>query len=290
MRYNRKDWFENPSEQAAFKKKYGRELAPPDTWDEFKDVAEFFTRPGDNRYGCTLLTGRGYDSLVMGFQQVMWAYGGSWGDPETFNVAGHLNTPQSVEALEFYKSLLSYAPPGATNMDYAKVLEAYTNGSAAMMMDYYAFFPGIIDQMGDRTGFFKMPARGDTRAISLGGQGFSISAKVSESQQELAKQFIAWFLQTDKQEQWITKKAGFTADTGILNSDTFKNATPYNAPFAESLDHLQDFWNVPEYNELLSSAQQHLGEALDGVTSSQEALDTIVEKHEKILKDAGLRD
>lgn len=284
----RKDWFEDPAEQSAFMKKYGRELAPPDTWSEFRDVAEFFTRASDNRYGCALLTGRGYDSLVMGFQQVMWGYGGSWGDPETFEVAGHVNQEWAVDALEFYKSLMSFAPPGASNLDYARVLEAFTNGSAAMMMDYYAFFPGIVDQMGEQAGFFKMPARGDVRAISLGGQGFSISAKVPEEQQVLAKQFIAWFLETEKQQQWITKKAGFTADVEILNSDAFKEATPYNAPFAESLDHLQDFWNVPVYNELLAVAQQHLGEALDGVTSSKEALDTIALKHEKILRDAGL--
>ena len=58
----RKDWFEDPAEQAAFKAKYGRELMVPDTWEEFRDVAEFFHRPAEKRYGCSLLTGRGYDS------------------------------------------------------------------------------------------------------------------------------------------------------------------------------------------------------------------------------------
>ncbi len=285
----RKDWFEDPAEKTAFKKKYGRDLAPPDTWDEFQQVAEFFTRPDEGKYGCALLTGRGYDSIVMGFQQVMWSYGGSWGDAETFEVAGHVNNENAVQALDFYKSLVQYAPPGGSNMDYGKVLEAYSNGSAAMMMDYYAFFPGIVEQMGDQTGFFMMPGKGDRRDISLGGQGFSISTKVSDKQQALAKQFIAWFLKTDIQKQWITKKAGFTADTEILASDAFKQATPYNTPFAESLDHLQDFWNVPVYNELLAVAQQHLGEALDGVSSSQDALNAIAEKHEKILADAGLK-
>ena len=285
----RKDWFEDPSEQAAFKKKHGRDLTTPNTWDEFQEVAEFFTRPDEGKFGCALLTGRGYDSLVMGFQQVMWAYGGSWGNAETFDVTGHVNNEQAVQALEFYKRLVQYAPPGGSNMDYGKVLEAYFNGSAAMMMDYYAFFPGVVAQMGDQTGFFMMPGKGERRDISLGGQGFSISTKVSDEQQALAKQFIAWFLKTEIQQQWITKKAGFTADTDILASDAFKQATAYNAPFAASLDHLQVFWNVPVYNELLAVAQQHLGEALDGVSSSQDALNAIAEKHEKIFTDAGLK-
>ena len=43
----RKDLFENPDEQAAFMAKYGYELAVPETWDQLRDIAEFFTRPDD---------------------------------------------------------------------------------------------------------------------------------------------------------------------------------------------------------------------------------------------------
>ena len=61
-----------------------------------------------------------------------------------------------------------------------------------------------------------------------------------------------------------------------------------DAPFAESLDYLQDFWNVPVYNELLAVSQQYLGEALDGVKSSREALEALADGHEKIMREAGL--
>ena len=50
------------------------------------------------------------------------------------------------------------------------------------------------------------------------------------------------------------QEAGFTANVDILKSDEFRKATPYNAPFADSLDHLRDFWNVPSYNDLLAAA------------------------------------
>ena len=39
----RKDLFENKDEQAAFKAKFGYDLAPPKTWAQYKDIAEFFT-------------------------------------------------------------------------------------------------------------------------------------------------------------------------------------------------------------------------------------------------------
>ncbi|MBI1928916.1 extracellular solute-binding protein, partial [Candidatus Poribacteria bacterium] len=41
----RKDLFDNPKEKQAFKAKYGYELAPPKTYKELRDIAEFFTRP-----------------------------------------------------------------------------------------------------------------------------------------------------------------------------------------------------------------------------------------------------
>ena len=45
----RKDWFSRPEIKAEFKKKYGRDLAPPKTWAELKQVAEFFQGRRDRR-------------------------------------------------------------------------------------------------------------------------------------------------------------------------------------------------------------------------------------------------
>jgi len=284
----RKDWFEDPAEMAAFQEKYGRALAVPETWTEFKEVAEFFTRPEEKVYGCALLTGRGYDSLTMGFQVLMWGWGGSWGDEKTFRVDGYANGEESMQALQFMKELVALAPPGGTNIDYGKSLDAFMSGSTAMSMNYFAFYPGIAAEMGDKAGFFKAPGHGQTRVTSLGGQGFSISTKVSSRQQKLAKQFIAWFLQEKIQRQWVQKPAGFTANTAILSSEAFAGATAYNRPFAESMDLVRDFWNVPVYNELLSVAQRQLGEALDGRRSPQEALDALAASHERIFSQAWL--
>jgi len=284
----RKDWFEDPDEQKAFKARYGRALAPPDTWQEFREVAEFFQRPEEKRYGCALLTGRGYDSLVMGFQPFLWGWGGSWGNRDTFEVAGYVNGDEAVAGLEFLTGMMQFAIPGGVNSDYMQVLDAFMNGSTAMVLDYFPFYPGIVAAFGDKAGFFVMPRNGDRRVVSLGGQGFSISTKTTPQQQELAKQFIAWFQQTEVQKRWIIHPGCFTANTELLASDEFAAAYPFNATFAQSLDLLRDFWNVPEYNELLASAQRNLGEALDGSKSARQALDQLALEHELIMRQAGL--
>jgi multiple sugar transport system substrate-binding protein len=283
----RKDWFEDPKEKQAFKSKYNRELAAPTNWTEFKDVAEFFTRPTEKRYGCAILTGREYDSIVMGLQQFIWAWGGSWGDPKTLKVDGLLNTPGAASGLQFAIGLLKFSPPGGASFSYDKTLEAFKNGSAAMSMDYFAFFPEVAKSMPNQAGFFMLPANNDgKRFISLGGQGMSISTKVSAARQDQAKKFIAWFLKRQTQEKWVKQPAGFTANVEILKSDAFQKATPYNAAFAQSLDHLQDFWSVPSYNDLLAAATRHLGEALDGTKSAQDALIELAKEQEQILKDS----
>ena len=284
----RRDWFEDPVEKAAFAARFGRALAPPDTWQEFREVAEFFQRPDEKRYGCALLTGRAYDSLVMGFQPFLWGWGGAWGNRETFEIAGYINSDEAVAGLEYLKGLLEFAVPGGVSSDYMQVLDAFTNGSTAMVLDYFPFFPGIVNQMGGRAGFFLVPRHGERRVVSLGGQGFSISTKIATERQELAKQFISWFQQTEVQKRWITHPGCFTANTELLRSDEFAAAYPFNATFAQSLDLLRDFWNVPQYNELLGSAQRNLGEALDGSKSAREALDQLAVEHELIMRQVGL--
>ncbi len=284
----RRDWFEDAAEQVVFKTKYGRQLGAPDTWEELRDIAEFFHRPEQKRYGVSLLTGRGYDSIVMGFQPFLWSWGGAWGDAKTFKVQGLLNNEGAVAGLEFMRQLVALGPPGGASSDYFHSLDVFSNGSTAMMVNYFPFYPGIVANMGEQVGFFKVPGHDGRRVISLGGQGFSISTKVSAAQQELAKQFIAWFQQTEVQKKWITYPGAFTANTELLGSEAFRQASPYNATFAESLDYLQDFWNVPVYNELLAAAVRYLGEALDGEKSAKEALDALAEEHELILMQAGL--
>ncbi|MCC6406365.1 MAG: extracellular solute-binding protein, partial [Planctomycetes bacterium] len=162
------------------------------------------------------------------------------------------------------------------------------NGSTAMMLNYFAFFPGIQAKFGDKVGFATVPAQDGKRIASLGGQGLSISTRIPAEQQQLAKDFIAWFLKRETQEKWITKPAGFTANTAILASPEFRAKTPYNAPFADSIDTMRDFWNVPCFNELMNVTQKYVGQAVDGQMDTMEALHKLADEKERILREAGL--
>jgi len=287
----RKDLFENPDEKAAFKAKYGYELDVPKTLDQLRDIAEFFTRPDKNLYGVAIYTQKDYDGLVMGIEQVLWNFGGDWGNYETYQVDGIVNSPESVKAIEFYKELYKYAPPGSSNDFFAESLNHYTSGEVAMAMNYFAFFPGLANpatnKYADVTGFFSNPEGPKGRYTSLGGQGMSIVSYISPERQAAAKEFLKWFTKDEVQKKWA-ELGGYTCNAKVLETEEFLNNTPYNRAFMESMGMVKDFWNIPIYVELLNVAKTELHNYIVGNEgTAQGALDAIAEQWTTLLKDNG---
>jgi len=272
----RKDWFEDPKEMADFKAKYGYDLAPPTTWKQLLDIAEFFHRPDQNRYGVAIYTDNSYDAMAMGFENALFSYGGELGDMATYKVDGIINSPKAVAALDAYKKLYSFTPPGWAKTFFVENNQAITENLAAMSMNYFAFFPALINESSNPnakvTGFFANPAGPDgDQYAALGGQGISV---VSYSQnKEEAMKFLKWFIQDDTQQKWADL-GGYTCSAKVLESEAFRNATPYNEAFYQTMFKVKDFWAVPEYAELLTQLNQRLYPSIvGGEGSSQEVLD-----------------
>jgi multiple sugar transport system substrate-binding protein len=294
----RKDLFEDPEEKAAFKAKYGYDLDIPKEYKQLKDIAEFFHRPKADPpiYGLAMWLGKDYDSVTMGFQQVMWCFGGSYGDKQTYKVDGILNSDEGVKALEFYVALSEFTPPGSENYYWNECLTAFQQGKVTMAMDYFAFFPGLLSEeknpYASSTGFFAAPGHTGSdgeyrRYISIGGQGMSIS-NYSKHQNE-AKDFIKWFCKDENQLKWA-KLGGFTTVKKVLDSEEFLAMNPYNPAFVESMNYVRDFWAVPEYAQLLQVSQNHWNAAITGQETPKEAMDNVAKEHEAIFKAAGYYD
>ena len=286
----RKDWFEDPTEMTNFKAKYGYDLAVPTTMKQILDIAEFFNRPAENRYGAAIYTQPTGDALMMGVENFIFSYGGSLGDYANYKVTGLLNSPESVEGLDDYRKLFSYGPPGWGNAFFAEVNTAIAQGQVAMGMNFFAFFPSLLNEATNphaaNMGFFANPPgpRGDDFA-ALGGQGISL---ISYSQnQEEAMKFLDWLVKDETQKRWA-ELGGYTASTAILKSDEFQNATPYNKAFYETMFKVRDFWALPEYAELLDEGQQGLFEfVVNCKGTAQETLDKLAATWVESLKTAG---
>jgi multiple sugar transport system substrate-binding protein len=285
----RKDLFENPDEKAAFQQKYGYELAVPETYDQMRDIAEFFTRPSENLYGLASYGSRDYDAVTSPFDGILWSFGGELWDPETKKAQGIINSDVAVEALTFYRDMFEFMPPGAAGWFYDEVNNAVHTGIVAMAINWYYFFfvhaDPSINPYAANMGYDMLPGQTGSdgvfrRAASVGGQGLSISS-YSKNIEESWK-FLEWFMTPEIQWKWVEIGAQ-TGRMDVLTDPRYTTTKPWNATFPESMKYVKDYWHLVEYPELLDSYQKYVSLAVAGEMDPKVALDAVAEEHQKIL-------
>ena len=262
----RMDLFEDPDNMAAFEAEYGYPLRVPQSWDEILDIANFFHDPANDFYGVGIYGDNGYDSLAMFAMQTIRAYGGDLGDFETFEVDGFLNSAGAVKGLEYYRDLFQLTPPGFGDAFFIQTNDAFVNGIVPMATNYFAFFPGLAQSAtnpyADVTGYFTSPPQTTVdgtlkQTTALGGQGASL-VKYS-TKQDLALKWMEWFVRDDVQAKWGLMPGSFTCHTATLESQEFLDAWPFNPNMKESFEIFEDWWAVPQYDEMLRIFSEEIG-------------------------------
>ena len=290
--FYRKDWFSRADIRADFRKMYGRELAEPKTQLELMEIAKFFQGreiDGNTVYGVSIFTERGSEGITMGATGALYAWGFKYeNSPGSYDMEGAVNSPEAVEALEYYKSLYECCtPPGYTNAYMSKSLDAFKSGQVAMAMNWFAFFPGLYqdpDTGGDKIDFFVNPPQ-NIAASTLGGQGISV---VSYSEkQDAALEYIKWFAQPDVQAQWWAL-GGYSAHNSVLNDPSFVDSQPFAGDFLVAMQGVQDFWQEPAYAELLLAMQKRLHDyVVADIGTAEQALDKLIEDWTEVFEDEG---
>ncbi len=288
----RKDWFAKPELQSEFKKKHNRDLAPPKTWAEFKQVSEFFQgRTVDNKkvYGAYLFTERGSEGITMGVTNVLYPMGFKYQDPKSpYAMDGYVNSADAVRALEFYKSLYKGStPPGLTNAYMGEGLDAFKSGQVAMMMNWFAFFPGLNKDPnvgGDKIGFFVNPSD-KGKGVQLGGQGISVVAYSANKNEAL--QYIKWFADPAVQKKWQAI-GGSSAAKAVLQDPGYAKSSPFAQAFLDSMGMVVDFWAEPSYAQLMLAMQKRTHDfVVADKGTAKEALDGLVSDWKKVFKEDG---
>jgi multiple sugar transport system substrate-binding protein len=290
----RKDLFENPKEKKAFKEKYGYELAVPDTYQQARDIAEFFTRPDQGLYGWAQYGGREYDFATSSSNCFLWSFGGELWNPKTNEIDGYLNSPASTDGIKFYLDMFKYSPPGATNWGFDEINSAFQQGKLAMAMQWYFFFGSNADpsvsKVADKTGFANLPGavgrdKKFRRQFSLGGQGMGIN-KYSKCVEETWK-FIEWYQQYP--QQWQYAQTCQSARVDVLNNPEWYKLNSWNKQFSRAMQYTNDYWHLPEYIILLDILQEEITNAISGKKTVDQALNNCVKRQERELKRAGYK-
>lgn len=169
----RTDLFADPEHQRKFARAYGRALAPPETWDDYRRIAEYF-------HGRKDAEGRTIAGTLEAFRsrgQRLWtlfsraaAYvnhpdwrGAMFFDPDTMTPS--IDNPGWVRALSEYIGVRAFAPADALRMDSYEVRTRFVTGGAAMNIDWtdtgvLAHEPRASAVIG-RVGFFMLPGSRD---------------------------------------------------------------------------------------------------------------------------------
>jgi len=282
----RKDLFENPAEMEAFKTQYGRDLAAPDTWDQFLEVAKFFTRPDQRLYGTTLMAGNG-DWATDDFKTLLAAWGGNGymiGDEFTID----FNGPEGIAALTYYADLINthkVTPPGVTSFSWDTASSTFASGLTAMSMNYHSevLNPGVEGEIA-----YALVPQQVTRGPHFGTWMLSVN-KFGENK-EWAYRTAAWFtsaasqikmLQTQLHPSRASVYEAAKTDPGALAFGNFYEVLGQSLAVGVGRPRLTNYGAVDK--EIWVAVNQ----AASGSKTPEEALAEAAEKVTALLKQEG---
>lgn len=317
----RTDLFADPANREAFLDQHGYELAPPETWDEYYDIAAFFTRPDQGLYGTVEAFARGGQQFWFFFSHAA-AYtshpdtpGAMFFDPET--MAAQLRNPGWERALEDYVRSVAYSPPGALAFNATDIRTVFANGQVAMIIDWGDAGTVAADPRHSRvhgnTGFFLLPGsrevwNGETgrwdsfdavvHAPFMAFGGWVASVPASSTRQEAAWDYILWYASPENSARDVV-----TGGTGInpyrlshfadveawLGVFTRAEAESYLAVQLGSIDSPNvalDF-RIPGYFAYSEALEVQLGRALAGEIDPDDALHAVADAWDELTRELG---
>ena len=105
-------------------------VAPPQTWADFLSAAERFNDPENNFYGIAIAAGPG-EWTAWHYEVLLWQNGGFVFDTELKPI---VDSPESIEALNFLKQLHQYSPPESATWEWWDSIDAFTAELVAISM------------------------------------------------------------------------------------------------------------------------------------------------------------
>lgn len=287
----RKDLFEDPKEKKAFKEKYGYELTPPQTLEQYRDIAEFFYRP-PQLYGVTLMGQRSI-FLATHFMQRLWAHGGDLLDS---NMKPIFNSNEGIQALKEVKEMFKYANPADKTYVFQDALTEFTQGRSAMAEVWTTAMLYVDDPETSKV-VGKASFVGFPRPAALQGKklpmlyiswGFAVSS--ASKNKEAALEWIKFV--TDKQNEIKAAPYGnIPARFSSINDPTLRQKFPWLESFSKAMSNCIPTPMVPLIPEGNSIVSNYIAPAvsdyLSGAKTAEQALNDAANGVYQLLKTNG---
>lgn len=283
----RKDMFEDAGERAAFEQENGTPLEVPTTWEDFTTVAEHFTRPEEKLYGTTVMAGVG-DWATDDFKSLLAGWGGD-GHLVADDQSIAFNSPEGVEALQYYQDLINeyqVVPPGSTSASWDEAASLFDSGTTAMTMNYHKV--ELSEGVDGEIGFAVVPEAQD-RGPHFGTWMLGLN-KNSENK-AWAYRAMTWLTAAEQQVEMTdlqlhpTRTSVYEQITGDSAADpTLRN---FYEVLGESLAQGVGRARLTNYTEVSNAIAKAVNTAANGDATPQEALDDADEEVTRLLEEAG---
>lgn len=292
MMFYRKDLFENTAEQAAFKAKYGYDLSVPKTWKQYRDAAEFFTRKaGSQLAGTTLskgfagvaMTGKRHVATVLEWLDYGWTYGGGILDAQGNLI---IDSPQSVQSLDYMASLRPFAQPGYTNATWDETTATLQQGNAALSITWgdTAGAMEAADQSAvvGKMGYASIPtlADGEKAIAHLGSWTYLIPS--GSTKKDAAWELMQWALSEPVQKA-LAKGGGLPALTSSFEDAGLVSSLPYWKQELVSLGESKSRPRIPEWGTLSDILQKEISAVISDQATSADALKQAADQLKAVL-------
>jgi multiple sugar transport system substrate-binding protein len=265
---------------------------PPTTWEELKSAAEKLTE----RDASGTITRSGFltpsqaISRQQSFATFLFGNGGALVNKGGTEAA--FDSQEGAEALDFFTSLFTGDDAVSANLgeDYSNAPAAQqplVQGTAAMTVQSAQGMEQIIAAAPDRD-LRVMPAlsfKGNDPA-AFGGAGPGLMINSDTENAELSWKFIEYMLSADVSTEYTEGTGSIPVRASAAESDYAKNS-PVISMFLSQTDYLVANPNVVGWTQIRDSLDKQLEQALNGVTSSKDALDQAATEADKLLEANG---
>ena len=238
--------------------------------------------------------------LDHGVNAFIWQNGGSiWDEtkaPEG-QALGVVNSDTNVKAFEQYlEHAALHAAGGEDRPDgHLRRPGPVHAGQGRGDIDWVGLGEPVLDpktskvcrQVGVRRGA-RAPARRTARSTAtgnIGGQPFVLTTWNSDEVNEAALEVVKWWLNPETQKKFVAN-GGQSGLRSVMADPEYDSLRPWNRAHKEMIDWQRDVWHIPEFFELLTQQQQEFDKAITGQISAKEALDSVAEFQDRILRDA----
>ncbi|MCV3269842.1 ABC transporter substrate-binding protein [Roseobacter sinensis] len=289
--YYLKSIYEDPERQAAYKAETGRDLAPPDTWEEYKAQAIFFT-DAPNFYGTQYA---GKDEAIVGrYYEMVIAEGG-----QLFNEdwSPAFNSDAGKRALSWFVDLYQAGavPPGTTSYLWDDLGQGFASGTIALNLDWpgwAGFFNGedTSKAAGDVGVIVQPQGSAGIRTGWSGHHGFSVTESCEHK--EAAASLVAWLTNEESQKlesaggSLPTRTAVWDHVLEAAKSDPFRAEAI--AAFQEGSEHAFPAPQTPYWIEATNLIYPELQAAILGDKSVEEALADAAKAVDEMMQENGV--